>query len=374
MADEFLSPYGTLKVLEGVIPANKTVRPNWLQTFFGRTSTRETKTVNFDTEFTTQNVMGANVAPDADVEPIQLGEFGHKELAFSYAKEGLASPDFSEIDQRQLGQPLGGKINVAANEIANIRQKLVISEQRFENLFELNASNIIYTGGHVAESISHPKVVYNFGRTKVTTATEFNKGYVPEVDLTTINVGGVGNRAWSAGGGTPVKDLITMVNTANRRAGVKAVVMSEDAYELFEADISANYKDAATLTLSVENRIQLKVLPTVEKYQGLNYKRSYPVGNGAAVDIFTYTAVYHTRAGGVETSYVPNGYVACLPNPELGLVVYGRIMHPRANWKAMKRWINHWEHNKTGKREWEVHMNYLMGHTDINSLVCWKVK
>ena len=373
MADEFLSPYGTRKVLEGVIPANQTVRTNWLQSFFSRRKNVEEKTINFDVEFSTKNVMGMNVSPDADVEPIQLGEFGHKELAFSYAKEGLASPDFSEIDQRGIGQPIGGKINVSANEVANIREKLAISEQRFENLKELNASNIVFTGGHVAESQSHPKVIYNFGRTKVTTEAEFLKGYVPEVDLTTIDVGGVGNRAWTANG-TPVKDLITMVNTANRRAGVRAVVMSEDAYVLFEADIVANYKDAATLTLSVQNRIELHVLPTVEKYQGLNFKRSMPVGNGSFVDIYVYNGVYHTRKGGIETKYVPDGYVACLPNPELGLIAYGRIMHPRARYKAMPRWINSWVHNKTGKREWEVHMNYLMGHTDIDSLVSWKVK
>ena len=76
MPDTFLSPYGTLKVLEGVIPANQTVRPNWLQTFFGRTRTSEAKTVNFDVEFSVKNVMGANVAPDADVEIVDpVGEF-----------------------------------------------------------------------------------------------------------------------------------------------------------------------------------------------------------------------------------------------------------------------------------------------------------
>jgi len=374
MALEFMSPYSTAKLLSGVIPANKTIRPNWLQTFFTDVRTSEAKTVNFDKEFAVKNVMGMNVSPDVDATPIMLPDYGHQELSFSYAKEGLNSPDYEEISTRRIGDAIG-TVNVAANEIANIRDKLAIAEQRFENLFELNASHIIFTGGHTAESEKHPKVVYDFGRTKVTTSAVFLKGYVPEVDLTSLNVsgGGAGVRAWTAGGGTPVADLITMVNTANRRSGVKAVVMAGDAYALFEADIAANYKDAATLTLSVQNRIELHVLPTVETYQGLNYRRSYPVGNGRFVDIYTYDAVYHTRDGGVETAYVPNGFVACLPNPELGLKVYGRIMHPKAKYAAMPRWLNFWMNEKTGKREWEEHMNYILGHKDIDSVVAWQV-
>jgi len=373
MATEFMNPYTTAKLLSGVIPANKVNRPNWLQTFFGQTRTTEDKTVNFDAEFATKNVMGMYVAPDVDATPIQLPTYGHKELSFSYAKEGLNSPDYEEINTRRLGQPIG-KVDVMANEIADIRAKLAIAEQRFENLFELNAANIIFTGSHTAQSEKHPKVIYNFGRTKITTAAGFNSGYVPEVDLTTLNPGGgVGARAWTNAGSTPVKDLITMVNTCNRRQRVNAVVMASDAYDLFEKDLQTNYKDAATLTVSVLNRVELKVLPVVEQYESLNFRRSYPVGQGQFVDIYTYDAIYHDRTTGVATNYVPNGYAAVLPSPDAGVKVYGRIMHPRAKYAAMPRWLNFWENPKTGKREWEVHANYLMGAIDIDSYVSWKV-
>lgn len=377
MAEQFMTPYGAAKLLQGVIPANQTVRPNWLQTFFGQTRTTDKDTVNFDVEFATKNVMGMNVAADADATPIMLPNFGHQELSFSYAKEGLNSPDYEEINTRRLGQAFG-TLDVAANEVINIRSKLAIAEQRFENLHELNAANIIFTGGHVAASEKHPKVIYNFGREIKTTAAGLNSGYVPEADLTVINDnGGAGKRAWDSTGGTeaptPVKDLITMVSTANRRSGVKAVLMSSDAYDLFEADVNANYKDAATLTIAVQTRIELHVIPQVEKYQSLNFKRSFPVGQGQNVDIYVYDAVYHTRDKGLEVKYVPKGLVACLPNAQLGIKVYGRIKHPKAKYKAMPRWINFWENAKTGKREWETHMNYVMGHTDINSLVCWQV-
>jgi hypothetical protein len=266
-----------------------------------------------------------------------------------------------------------------ANEVIDVREKLAKAEQRFENLHDLNAANIIFTGKHTAASEKHPTVLYDFGRSVKTADADYLAGYAPELDLTTLNGnGGVGKRAWGSSGGTaaptPVKDLIKMVKTANRRRGVSVVVMAEDAYELFEADINANYADAADLTIAVAMRVERIILPMVDEFQGLNYRRSFPVGMGRSVDIYTYDAVYHTRDTGAETAYVPAGYVACIPPKQYGVTVYGRIMHPRAKYSAMPRWINFWENPKSGKKEWETHMNYIMAPLDVDSIVCWKVK
>lgn len=369
---EFLNPYEMSKVLEGVIPANKDARPNWLQTAFGNVNTTEHATVNFDQEFQTKNTVAMYVAPTVDAPLIKLQGFGTKELGFAYVKEGLSSPDYEEINARQIGQQFG-QVDVWANWIMNIRKKLAITEFNFENLFELNASNLIFTSKHTAESALHPTVLYDFNRTVVTTAAEFAKGYVPEVDLTTLDSGGVGNLAWTANG-TPYVDVITACATVLRRGSIRAIVMAQDAYELLEADITTNYKDAATLTLAVESRIELKVLPEVDKYQDLNYRRSLPIGSGRTVDIFTYEAVYHDRLTGVETAYVPDGYFAVLPSPDNGIKRYGRIMHPGAQFGAMPRYVNTWEDAKTGVMESEIHMNYLMGFVDVDTVVAWKVK
>lgn len=376
---EFMSPYQVQKILSGVVPANKTVRTNWLQSFFVKDQrTSNNDTVNFDFEFQTKNTIGMFASPDADVTPIQLSSFGTAELRFSYAKEGLNSPEYEEISTRRLGQQFGEVNDPMANEAADLQAKLAIAEQRFENHNEWIASKIITTAGYTAESEKHPKVVYSFGRKIVTTDADYVAGYVPQIDLTTLNGnGGVGKRAWGSSGGTkaptPVKDLVKMANTAFRRnSGTNTVVMSGDAYELFEADLLANYKDASTLTQSVILRVEQKILPMVEQYQGLNYRRSYPLGNGKIVDIYTYDGVYHDRKTGVETKFFPDGYVAFLPN-QGGLYIAGRIKHPRALYAAMPRWINYWENSKSGKKEWEVHRNFIIGHVDINSLVCWKV-
>jgi len=392
----FLDPYQASKLLSGVIPANKVKRPNWLQTFFSNESSTERDTVNFDVEFTAKNTMGMFVLPESDVTPITLNEFGTKELRFSYAKEGLNSPDYEEINVRQLGQPFGS-LDVMGNEVANIRSKLALSEQRFENLFELTATNILLYGGYQAASEKHPSIRYDFGRTVIkTTANLDTLDLVPSVNLTTTAVTAPwdstqvimpvltgtysdGRKAWTNGNivttktATPVKDLIKMYETAKFRSGTSACLMSSDAYEAFNTDLLANYKDASLTTLDVLLRAQQDVLPRIKDVQGLTFKRSYPLGNGELIDIYVYDGFYHTRSAGTATKYVPNGFVVLIPPSENGVKVYGRIKHPRANYSAMPRWINYWEEAKTGKREWEVHTNFLMGHTDIDSVVSWKV-
>jgi predicted RNA-binding protein with TRAM domain len=391
----FLDPYQASKILSGVIPANKVKRPNWLQSYFSNVSSTEKDTVNFDVEFTAKNTMGMFVLPESDVTPITLNEFGTKELRFSYAKEGLNSPDYEEINVRQLGQQFG-TLDVMGNEAANLRSKLALSEQRFENLFELTATNILLYGGYQAASEKHPTIRYDFGRTVIKTSANLDAmDLVPSVNLTTTAVTAPwdstqsimpvltgtysdGRKSWSnsnitAKTATPIKDLVKMYETAKFRAGTSVCLMSSDAYEGFNFDLITNYKDSSVTTLDVILRSQQDILPRVKDVQGLTYKRSFPLGNGELIDIYVYDAFYHTRTSGVATKYVPNGFVVLIPPADNGVKVYGRIKHPRANYAAMPRWINYWEEPKTGKREWEIHTNFLMGHTDIDSVVSWKV-
>lgn len=394
MALTFLDPYSASKILSGVIPANKTKRPNLFQTFFGPARTTEKDTVNFDVEFGAKNTMGMFVSPTADTTPIMLNNFGTKELRFSYAKEGLNSPDYEEINTRQLGQAFGN-VDVVANELANIKAKLALAEQRFENLFELTASRIMLYAGYQAASEKHPTVRYDFGRTVATTEAAVNDDLVPSANLTATAVtapwdatqsimpvitwaGGGTPRAWTnanitAKTATPVKDFIKMIETAKFRAGVSAVVMSSDAYSAFNFDITTNYADSASLTTMVLLRAEREVLPRIKDVQGATFRRSYPLGNGELVDIFTYDGLYHDRITGTATKYMPAGFVVLIPPAENGIKVYGRIMHPKANYAAMPRWLNFWENPKTGKREWELHTQFIMGSTDIDSVVCWKV-
>lgn len=383
----FLTPYQVGKILSGVIPANKVKRPNWLQTFFGQSFTTERETVNYDVEFTQKNTMGEFVSPTVDAGLVQLNDFGTRQLTFSYAKEGLASPDYEEINVRQLGQPFG-EVDPWANEILNVQAKLALAEQRFENLREWIAAQIIFTGKYstvistdAAAVRKHPVVEYDFGRVVCTTEAELNDDLVPAIDLTAISISGgsKGDRSWTkalvaAGKATPVKDLVKMYETAKFRAGTDACIMSADAYEVFNYDVEENYSDSANQITAVLLRAERDILPRIKDVQGLTLKRSWPLGNGEYVDIYVYDAFYNDRYSGARTKYVPDGYVALIPPKENGATVYGRIIHPRAQYAAMPRWLNFWMNEKTGKREWEVHTRFVMAHLDINSLVCWKVK
>ena len=375
---EFLSPYQMAKMLDGVIPANRIARPNFLQTWFSRVEYKTSETVNFDREFQSKNTVAMYVAPTVDAPIIRLQGYGTQECRFAYVKEGLTSPDWEEINQRAIGNDFG-QVDVMANWAENIRKKLAITEFNFENLFELNASNVLLYGTHTAASALHPTVAYDFGRTVVTTDTDFQKGYVPAVDLTTLNSnGGVGKRAWGSTGGTaaptPYQDLITACNTVRRRGNIGGVILSTDAWKALELDITTNYAKAYDLTLDVINRIQNFGAPIVEKFQDLNYRRALSLGDGSLVDIWTYDAIYHNRDTGTETKYIPDGYMLVLPSKDKGMKVYGRIMHPDAGYAALPRYINTWKEQKTGKQESEIHMNYIMAHTDINSVVSWRVK
>lgn len=399
----FATPYQSQKILSGVIEAlnaGEPKRPNWLQKFYpANPSLVETTTVNFDQQYATRNVMGLFASPTADVEPVALPTFGHKELSFSYAKEGFVSDSFEELYQRQLGQQFG-QVDVEANKALRFNLKAAQVEQRFENLFEKTASDILLYGAYGAVSEKHPLYVYDFGRTTATAYTDVKGTTVslmPAANLTTSAVtapwdashtimpviptsGGnytAGEKVWTkalvdAGTATPYKDVLKMIQTSNEWDRASAIQMSQDAYEVFNYDIEKNYKEAAsTVTLTILE-IQRDILPRLDTIDSLHFQRMVNVGNGVTLPVYSYKAIYHDRTTGARTRYIGDGWVNVIPSG--GFVkVHGRILHPKAMWQAMPRWMNYWRNEKTGLEEWEWHTNFIMGTTRINALCSWKV-
>ncbi len=373
---DFMSPYDVGKYLTGVIPGNKDIRQNWLQSHFGNRDTTELPSINLDREFDQANIMGQFVHPRAKAGQIELPDYGSTELRFAYWKEGLQSDDFITLNQRQMGDQFG-QVDVLANDARRLDQKLGLALGTKENLMELAAANILVYGKFTAQSPKHAAVVWDFNRTKVTTDAGYINGYAPEMDLTTLNGnGGVGKRAWNATGGTaaptPYKDLMKMVQTANRRQGVEVVWMSDAAADALEVDINTNYRDAAVLTLAVEQRISLNILPVYKKFQTLNYRRTVMIGQ-QSIDIFTYGAAYKDRVDGTKKYFEQAGYVVCIPPANNQIVRYGRIMHRKANWAAMPIWVNVTTDQETGEIEQTLQSNFVMAPLDIDSIVSWKV-
>lgn len=398
MANEFLSPYATSKVLEGVLTALPKIRGTFLQSNLARGFiTRNTKTINFDQEFATKNTTAMFVTERADVTPIQLGDYGHKELYFAYSKEGWADDEFDILDNRQLGQPLG-QVNIQANQAQRLIQKAAIAEQRFENLFEKTWAEVLLYGGYEAYSQKHPRMRYNFGRNVTTTYAGWANALVSSINLTSTAVtapwdstetvlpvvattGGVtsGSKAWTkalvtAGTATPVKDLVKMYETSARwNAPIASFIMQDSAYDAFNFDVENNYSAAADVTISSILSAQRDIIPQAQEVDGLTYRRTWTLANGVSIPIYTYNAKYNDRDTGIETTFIPDGWVLGMPNASYGVKAYGRIKHPRANYMAMPRFINRWQTEKDAVNEYEEHTSFLIGHTKINACTAWKV-
>lgn len=400
MANEFLSPYAASKYLEGVLSALPKIRGTLLQdTVVPGFVTRETESVNLDQEFAVKNTSAMFVDPKADVTPIQLGDFGTREMYFAYTKEGWGDDEYDVLNQRQLGNPFG-QVDVMANKVARLVQKATIAEQRMQNLFEKTLANLVLYSGYEAFSEKHPKIRYDFGRNVTTTYASLSasNSLVSSVNLTTNAVtapwdasitvlpvvptsGGftAGDKAWTralvtAAKATPVKDLTKMYETAARwGAAPSYYIMQDDAYDAFNFDVTTNYAQDANKTVLTLTQNALDVAARPKNIDGLTFRRVWMFDNGIIVPIYTYNAIINNRTTGVEEAFIPAGWVIGVPSADWGLKVYGRIKHPRAMYSAMPRFINRWMDEKTGVEEYEMHSNFLMAHKKINALTAWKV-
>ncbi len=400
MANEFLSPYAASKYLEGVIEALPKIRGTLLQdTVIPGFVTRETESVNLDQEFAVKNTLAMFVDPKADVTPIQLGDFGTKELYFAYTKEGWGDDEFQVLNQRQLGDQFG-QVNVLANKARRLVEKAAIAEQRIQNLFEKTVSNMVLYSGYEAYSEKHPRIRYDFGRNVTTTYAQLSSAtsLISSVNLTTSAVtapwdssvtvlpvvatsGGftAGDKAWTralvtAAKSTPVKDLTRMYETSARWGATPAYyIMQDDAYDAFNFDVTTNYSKQADRTIITLTQNALDIQNRPQNIDGLTFRRTWLFDNGISVPIYTYNAVINNRSTGVEEAFIPAGWVIGVPDSSYGLKVYGRIKHPRANWAAMPRFINRWMDEKTAVEEYEMHSNFLIAHKKINALTAWKV-
>ena len=414
---QFMTPYEAQKVISGVITALPKVRPEFLQNFFEDVGTSDNRTVNFDREYHAKNVMGTFAAADADLTPVQLSNFSTEEVVFSYAKETIGFDSFETLNQRQIGQQLG-PINVLANRALRLQAKMAEVEQRFRNLFELTAANIICYGGYSSWTEYHPEYRYDFKRTVIqdykyikpeayanatvidlpTLGTELAPGRAPAVNLTTAAVTApwsnsqvimpvlasdganytAGEKVWNkanidAGTATPVQDLTIQLQTVAERKPVQTIIMSEDAYKWFNYDVEKNYKDAASKDYYLMLATSRDILPTVQNIQGLTLKRMWDSGAGNAVPIMVYNGSYNDRKTGTYKKYITPGWSLVLPANDGNMRIYGRIQHRKANWEAMPRWINYWTDDRTGAEGWDYHTSFIMASTNMDAISAWKV-
>lgn len=398
-ATKFLDYYTVHPWIQGVLTDYTEKRNNFLQGFFNVAAGETTPydTVNFDRDFSIRNVVGQFVDPKGVQTEIQDRGFDGINFSFSYFKEPFSSPEYIQLLNRMPGQQIGDVQSLQLQFKRKLDEKVRLAYMAKENLHELVASQIILNGAYSSKSEKHKEVIYNFQRPVLSNsltyadvgqtytfadATEretfLDSRRVSQVDLTTLVAnGGAGKRAWGSTGGTkdvsPYADVTRIVQGNNETSGTSALIMSYDAYLLYAKD--PLWEKAADNTKNWATHLTPQILPTIQSFNGLMLI-DFHIAPGASgpIPIYIYNGEYVDRTTGLTKKFIPPGYVIALPSPSYGRTVFGKIMHRKAWWEPMPVWMNYWTNDKDGGEEWEMHSNFVMGHTKIQDLICWKVK
>lgn len=412
MADltTFQTPYGAGKNIEGYIKGNVQKRPLLFKQSFNDINTTWRDTVNYDIEFNKRNLMGQFVDPEADTYRVQLPNFGTKELSFAYSKEHVGSPNYQEINQRMLAQQPNtvslDRATLARNVASNMQQQFALAYERFENLYELSRANILVHGTFSTtladQKGQHKEVKWDMERTKYSfsaastqAARDANKlaifnELVPEADLTSIKANTAsdvaGGMSWDSKDSTnsnaavtpaiavsPVKHVNRMLDVAAYRSGTDYIVMGNDAWSWYLNDVNTTYKEQAQNTFDrTQPLVMLDLYPHPQEIEGLTLQ-GFVIYGGSKIPTYTYNGMYHDRSTGAKTRFMPEGYVLLVPPSQYGAIRFGKIMHYGAMWAAQQFWINSWKGEKSKIEEYEIHTNFAVYHTEINSAISWKV-
>lgn len=406
--------YQQAKTIDSYIAGRKVKRPLAFSQHFGDEGTTFGDIVSVDIEANEQNLMGQYVDPDATIHRVQLPGIGNMDLSFAYSKEYVGSPNYEEIAQRSLMQNPGSftldKATLARNYASNMREQMSLAYKRVENLHELSRANILLYGKHSTSGLTsggkHRQVNWDLGRTVLTnpgtnnqtardaayaTVMGVDAELVPEVDLTTLwantTTAVPGGLSWDSYNPTaaatiatadivntvdPVIHLNRMLTIANERAGTEAIYMANDAFSWFIETLNVKYADGASRFVNTNENFVLQLMPKVQEQEGLTLKLVWN-GPQGPIPIYIYNGTYIDRESGVKKKYFPNGYVLLVPPAQYGSVRYGKIKNLKAMFNAQKFWVNTWVDERSGAENWELHTNFVVYHTDINSAVSWKV-
>lgn len=406
----FQTPFGAGKEISGYIKGTEQKRPLLFKNSFGDVDTTWHDTVNYDIQGNQRNLMGQFVDPDVDTYRIQLPNFGTKELSFAYTKEKVGSPAYSEIYQRVLGQQPNSvsldKTTLARAVAQNMQTQFQKAYERIENLHELIRTNLLVYGTFnttlATPTGQHKEVKWDMGRTTYAWGTGSTQGVrdankdaflneiIPEGNLTTIKANTstdvAGGLSWDSKDGAnsnaavtqvvavdPIKHVNRWMDVAANRAGTDYIVMGDDAWSWYLKALNTTYKDMMDTQFSRKAPLlSLDLYPHPQEIEGLTLQGFHMYG-ATPVPVYTYNGRYTDRDTGVKTRFMPQGYVLLVPPKAYGAVRYGKIQHIKAYWAAQQIWINSWKGEKNGIEEFEMHSNFVIYHTDIDSVVCYKV-
>lgn len=358
-------------------------KTRFLQSFFGDVNTTEDLSIAMDIEANRRNMVAEWVHPEGVPNEYKLPRSGFREYGFGYIKTMVTnnlSPNFA----RRLGELIGkGGDPNRLDEFQE--QQMIALDSRF-NRFELTARDLIFNGTYTAEGEKHPAIKFDFPKVTAATSAQYQGNSAiawSKVDLTTLNHnGGVGKAVWSDSGnnsGTKIVDVLTDLSIwhkhfRDRHDGWASLIMSSNTFATFENNIQTVRADAKDLTKYVlaEDRIYAQFQPKLIPFKAVGLMRVVTI-NGVQVPIYVYDGVYTDVTTGIETKFVPDGYVIGMPDSSNQVIRYGRIMHYLAQWKAMPLWVQEYREPRTGAYEQTFHTSIFMGVKNPDAIMVCKV-
>lgn len=338
--------YSTTAML-GVLRALRKAQPRWLlDTFFPGMSFSDTEQVAFDVE-----VEDEEVAPF--VSPTSAGQIGsdlgYETLYFTpaYIKPVNDVKPGAPL-RRMMGEALGGTLSAGQREMAILGQLLEMQQTRIIRRKLLMGAEVIRTGTCVIKGDDYPEKLVDFRRDAALTKTL------------------AGAARWKEDGVSPYADVQAWIDLVGEKSGaaVTTVVMTGDAWALFEADpklekvLDRTLGQAATVQLGVSNG-----LPGSPVWKGR-------IGN---TDFFTWNDTY--REGGVKkTVFPPFTVVLAALGAAEGTQAHGAILDPRAGYRSLEAWPWSWIEDNPPRRMLMTQSAPLVYFRRPNATMCVTVR
>lgn len=385
----FLTPYELNELFtEAVLVDRDIPTPTELQSNFGRTELFTTETINVD-KIAPDLRIGVFVAPDVQAKPTTLRGYQTKVFYPSYWKD-KGTPDFRNVRARRVGeqfsvpQTTAGKIAAAVQDLQNVMQA------KRTRLLEWVASQVLLYGSYSTTSELHPATVIDMEPNIATSLTTDGTaaGGVPAAQAVSLaggkanraNISGTNvvipatgqtiptlgtNRNWGGASATPIADLQAMLSAAWEP--ISKIYMDDTSFRLLSAD--PLFSKVVTPFMAAMNVASLDLLPKQQTKEGLTLK-----GFIGSIPIYSYTAQYQPTNSTTLASFIPDGWVVCVPSSNYGYQAFGAIQHGAADFQATPLFWNSWMEDEFGQPWVQAQSAPAFIHTKINSTVAWKVR
>lgn len=303
-----------------VVPNLKRAQKFLLDKFFPNIVMSDTEFVSIDVDVGKRR-MSPFVSPLVEGKLVEQRRYQTNIFKPAYIKDKRA-PDLRKPVRRMIGERIGGDLQGAEREMANIEFEMTDQIDMIDRRLEWMAAQALVGGSVTISGDGFPTVVVDFGR---------------DATLTVANAGGAKWTAANISGNTasPSKDIETWQHNMLKKSGGVAtdIVFTTSAWSGFildpvvKATIWYPGNGGAGNTINVGAQIQ----------RGAVYK-----GRWGQYDLWVYNDWY-VDDNNVEQPMLVDGTVVMSGADLMGTRAFGQILDPAFNYEALpyapKTWV-----------------------------------